>query len=257
MKRLRILLSVIAVLTSSSLAYGFGGCGQDCSECHSISPSVAESALRPLMPDVMVEQVGMAPAKGLWEVVFKSRGKKNVAYLDFALQNIIVGQIVQIQTKNNLTFERLTEVNKVDVSKIPLDNSLVLGSSDAKYKIVVFSDPDCPFCGKYHQEMKNIVKSRRDIAFFIKLFPLDAHKDARRKSESIMCKRSLEMLEDAFSKKPVPDPTCDSDVVSSTIALGKKLGITGTPATILPDGRLIPGYVEAPKILNLLDKKSL
>lgn len=257
MRQLSLLCMVLSVLVSSSMAYGFGGCGQDCSECHSISPSVAETALRPLMPDVSVEQVGMAPAKGLWEVVFKSRGKRNVAYLDFALQNIIVGQIVQIQTKNNLTFERLTEVNKVDVAQIPLENSLVLGNSNAKHKIIVFSDPDCPFCGKFHQEMKALVETRRDIAFYIKLFPLEAHKDARRKSESIMCNRSMEMLEDAFKKKPIPDPTCKSDVVASTIALGKKLGITGTPSTILPDGRLIPGYVESQKLLTLLDKKSL
>ncbi|MGW8273185.1 MAG: hypothetical protein ACWGN7_07335, partial [Thermodesulfovibrionales bacterium] len=93
MKLIRILIVAVVALSSASLAYGFGGCGQDCSECHSISPAVAETALRPLMPDVSVQQVGMAPAKGLWEIVFKSRGKTSVAYLDFALQNIIIGQI--------------------------------------------------------------------------------------------------------------------------------------------------------------------
>jgi thiol:disulfide interchange protein DsbC len=38
------------------------------------------------------------------------------------------------------------------------------------------------------------------------------------------------------------------------MALVAKLGITGTPAIITSEGRLLPGYVPAKKLADMLDK---
>lgn len=103
--------------------------------------------------------------------------------------------------------------------------------------------------------MKQVVEKREDIAFFIKLYPLSMHKDAKRKAESIQCKKSLTMLEEAFAGKAIPDPTCETDVIDKNIELVKELGITGTPVMIFDDGRMIPGFVQADKIIELVDKK--
>ncbi|GBD99273.1 thiol:disulfide interchange protein DsbC precursor [bacterium BMS3Abin07] len=107
--------------------------------------------------------------------------------------------------------------------------------------------------------MKQILKKRKDIAFYIILYPLKIHKDAQRKAESIMCekdgKKARKMLDDAFKGRPVPDPSCNNDTVKNNIALAKKLGITGTPAIIFSDGRLVRGYLKADKLIKLLEKK--
>lgn len=103
--------------------------------------------------------------------------------------------------------------------------------------------------------MKQVLEKRKDIVFHIVLYPLKFHKDAKRKSESIWCERSLEMLEDAFAKKPIPDPTCETDVIDKNIALASRLGITGTPAIIFDDGRMVSGYITAGKIIELLEQK--
>jgi thiol:disulfide interchange protein DsbC len=55
---------------------------------------------------------------------------------------------------------------------LPLENSIVMGNRDAKHKLVVFFDPDCPICSSFHKEMNRVISQRSDIAFFIKLFPL-------------------------------------------------------------------------------------
>jgi thiol:disulfide interchange protein DsbC len=102
--------------------------------------------------------------------------------------------------------------------------------------------------------MKKVLKKRNDVSFRIVLFPLRFHKDAKRKAESIWCAKSMEMLEDSFAKKPVPDPTCETDVIDSNIALANKLGITGTPAIIFSDGRMVNGFIDADKILELLEQ---
>jgi thiol:disulfide interchange protein DsbC len=54
--------------------------------------------------------------------------------------------------------------------------------------------------------MKKVVADRKDIAFYIKLFPLKSNLEAYEKSKAILCEKSLSLLEDAFAKKPLPKP---------------------------------------------------
>jgi thiol:disulfide interchange protein DsbC len=100
--------------------------------------------------------------------------------------------------------------------------------------------------------MKKIIDERKDIVFYLKMFPLKNHPDAYEKSKSIACEKSLALLEDAFEKKPIPKPKCETSVVDENIKLGQKLGITSVPTLVLPDGRTIPGYKDAKTLINLI-----
>ncbi len=101
--------------------------------------------------------------------------------------------------------------------------------------------------------MKKIIAERKDIAFYIKMFPIaQLHPEAPQKAKAIVCEKSMALLEDAFEKKPVPQPKCETTIVDENIALAKKLGITGTPAIILPDGRLILGYKDEKTLLGII-----
>ena len=42
----------------------------------------------------------------------------------------------------------MAKINKVDVSQIPVKDALVVGRKDAKTKVIVFTDPECPYCQK-------------------------------------------------------------------------------------------------------------
>jgi len=103
--------------------------------------------------------------------------------------------------------------------------------------------------------MKKVIKERKDIAFFIKLYPLPMHKDAYAKAKAIVCEKSLELLEDAFANKPLPKPKCETTAVDDNITLAQQLGISGTPAIIMPDGRVIPGYMNADALIKSIEKK--
>ncbi len=94
----------------------------------------------------------------------------------------------------------------MDVSKIPLDDSLTLGLATAKKKVIVFTDPDCPYCRELHEIMKQIVAKHSDIAFTLIMNPLPMHKDSPKKAQTILCTKSLDVLDDAFSGKTVPEP---------------------------------------------------
>ncbi|MBI5640198.1 MAG: thioredoxin fold domain-containing protein [Nitrospirae bacterium] len=103
--------------------------------------------------------------------------------------------------------------------------------------------------------MKKVIEKMKDIAFYIIMYPLPMHKEAYEKSKTIVCEKSLAVLEDALDKKPLPKAKCETTVVDDNIKLAEKLGISGTPAIILPDGVIIPGYREADALINLIDKK--
>jgi thiol:disulfide interchange protein DsbC len=104
--------------------------------------------------------------------------------------------------------------------------------------------------------MKQIVKDRNDIVFFIKMFPLKMHPNAFEKSKSIVCGKSLKLLEDAFEGKALPPANCPANAVAENVKLGEKLGITGTPAIILPDGAIVPGFKPAAELIRLIEESS-
>jgi len=103
--------------------------------------------------------------------------------------------------------------------------------------------------------MKTVITERKDIAFYIFLFPLPMHKEAYGKSKAIICEQSLDLLDAAFEKKPLPAPSCETTVIDDNIKLAAKLGISGTPAVIFPNGTLIPGAMAASEIIKQVDKK--
>ncbi len=100
--------------------------------------------------------------------------------------------------------------------------------------------------------MKKVVDERMDVAFYIKLYPLKTHPEAYEKAKAILCEKSLFLLEEAFSGRPVPKPNCQTSVIDDNIKLAEKLGINSLPSLILPDGRVITGYKDAQAIKGLI-----
>jgi thiol:disulfide interchange protein DsbC len=102
--------------------------------------------------------------------------------------------------------------------------------------------------------MKKIIAERKDVAFYIKLYPLKIHPGAYEKSKAIVCEKSLALLEQAYEKKPLPKATCETTVVDENMKLAEKLRINSLPTLILPDGRVIPGYKDAEALKALIGK---
>ena len=100
--------------------------------------------------------------------------------------------------------------------------------------------------------MKKTIDERKDIVFQIKMFPLNSHPEAYEKSKSIVCEKSLALLEDAFEKKPLPRPNCETSAVDESIKLAQKLGVNSVPTIILPDGRVVSGYKDAKTLIQLI-----
>jgi thiol:disulfide interchange protein DsbC len=260
MKKLFVLAGLMSILLYASGVFAFGGCEENCQKCHSLEKQEARQILTKMnMPDAKVMNIRMSPVGGLWEVTIENKGKPGIMYVGFSKKHVIGGAIYEVDTAENKTRETLSELNKpeeryVETGGIPLDNALLLGKKSAPHKVIVFTDPDCPFCGKLHGEMKKITSERKDIAFYMMLMPLKFHPDAHWKSQSILCNKSLELLEGNFEKKPVPRPApdCGTGAVDENIKLGGELDITGTPTLIMPDGFVVVGLKDAEALTKLV-----
>jgi thiol:disulfide interchange protein DsbC len=121
--------------------HGFSDTSQDCTRCHTLSRDEAVRILKSVSPDLKVLDIRTFTVRGLWEVAFDTNGKKGITYIDFPKKHIVFGNIFTLQTKRNITQERLSDLTRVDISQIPLDDAVLLGNADATKKVVVFSDP--------------------------------------------------------------------------------------------------------------------
>jgi hypothetical protein len=105
--------------------------------------------------------------------------------------------------------------------------------------------------------MKQIVADRDDIAFYIKLLPLKIHPAAYKKAKAIVCERSLRLLDRAFDGRALPSPSCETAEVDDNIELAERLGITGTPTIVLPDGGVINGYRDSVPLQKAIEAAGL
>ncbi len=255
MRKILFLVVALSILQYASNSYGFSNKGENCSKCHTLKKEEAAALLKDIDPNVKILNIKLTPLKSLWEIDIESSNKKTAIYLDITKKYLISGQIIDVKGKRNLTQESDEELNKIDASKVPLGDAIVMGDKNAKKRVIVFTDPDCPFCAKLHPELKKIVAERKDVVFFIKMFPLPMHKEAADKSKAVVCEKSLALLDAAFEKKPISKPKCKTSAIDENIRLGQKLGITGTPTLVMPDGRVISGFRDANALKALIDKK--
>lgn len=254
---LTCLLGLLIIFSWCGRTYAFtkDGCGAaSCTDCHQLSRKDAATLL--LVPEEAVVGLKLAEVPGLWEVDIQQPQQIIPVFIDFSKQYLISGKVIKIADRQDITGKRFADLNRIDVAQIPLDDALIVGSPDAATRIIVFDDPQCPYCGKLHDEMKKLVKARPDVAFFIKMFPLKSHPEAYELAKAIVCAKSLVMLEESLAGKTLPPADCQTEQVDRTLELGEKIGIRSTPTLVFPDGRVLPGYKTMEAMIDLLGKSS-
>jgi thiol:disulfide interchange protein DsbC len=129
-------------LCSAGTGFAFETKGQNCTACHTLSTAEATDLIRGIAPDINILEIRLSPSKPLWEVFAESRSRKMLLYVDLSKRFLISGSLFSLKDKRNLSQESFSALNKVDVSKIPLEDALVMGDAKARLRVIVFTDPD-------------------------------------------------------------------------------------------------------------------
>ena len=210
-----------------------------------MSPEAAglKKVLELKFPGAEIGSVAKTPYFGLYEVTVDDR----IVYTDAKAKYVLVGVVYDTDSKTNLTEERQRQRNLVNVATLPLELAIKKVKGNGARKLVIFSDPDCPFCAR----LEKTLKSSDNMTIYTFLFPIDQlHPDAARKARMIWCAPDRQKAWDAhFDSGTLPDNAgeCENPV-ARTQAFGGSLKINATPTLIFADGSIVPGALPADRL---------
>ena len=260
LKELCIATAVSLVIATSTFAMAKDGCGGVCATCHSLTEKEATEILK--KTGGTVTSVKQSPAKGLFELLVEREGQKGIILMDYGKRHLIQGMVVDIEKLQPVSAhdQKLTQPiqpTSVDVATIPVKHAVVMGNPKASKKLYVFTDPDCPYCRKGHEELKKLAKIAPDVAIHVMLFPLPMHPAAYDKCRTVLETMSHELLDKAFEGKEVPKPTKESSkiAIEEIVKFANANGISGTPTMIMPDGTIQVGMRDAETMKKMLEGK--
>jgi len=207
----------------------------------------------PIVRNLFPPQVQVTEARdlgSLFELVAQEPGReKQIFYVTKDGEYLIAGNLIN-KDKVNLTQERSGEVNKVDMSKIPLKDALQIKRGNGAKKLIMFTDVDCPFCRKAYDWLKG----QTDYTLYIFFYPLDIHPKSPGKTVQILCSKNQETaLENAQSDKEIDSQKCEAGekMLARHKAVAGEVGVDGTPLFLTDSGKRITG-LQIPVLTNYL-----
>ncbi|MNG22971.1 Thiol:disulfide interchange protein DsbC precursor [compost metagenome] len=114
----------------------------------------------------------------------------------------------------------------------------------------MFTDTDCGYCQKLHSEVPELNRLGVEVRYVA--FPRQGlQSPAYKELVSVWCAKDRQgAMNLAKTRQEVPAAECDNPVAKQ-YALGQMIGVSGTPAIVLANGKLIPGYQPAPQLAKL------
>ncbi len=185
-----------------------------------------------------VEGVSKTPYLGLYEV----RVGGEILYTDEKANYLILGEIVDAKTRQNLTQARVNQLSAINFADLPLDVAIKQVRGNGKRVLATFEDPNCGYCKKLAKELLTL----NDVTVYTFLTPV-LGPDSRKKSEAIWCASDrVKAWTDWMTTNVAPaaaGASCDTAGLQKSVALGEKYRVRGTPTIFLSNGERIPGYV--------------
>lgn len=208
------------------------------------------TSLKAAMPSLQKSDISNSPVPGVYEV---NRGL-SYFYVTADGRYVFSGDLVDLQsgesiTENNRKGHRLQVMND-----LPAKEMIVFPAKNEKYVITVFTDIDCGYCRKLHREMADYNNAGITVRYLF--YPRSGpNTPSFAKAESVMCAKDRNAaMTTAKQGGNVESKSCKNSVKAQFEA-GQAVGVRGTPALVLEDGSMQPGYLPADRLLALLKEQ--
>ena len=207
--------------------------------------------LKRTLPGMELGEIAPAAVPGLYEVVVGD----SIVYATGDGRYLLQGNLLDLVEQKNLTEPRMNAIKAEAIAKVSEENMVIFGPKDAKHTVTVFSDIDCGYCRKLHNEMDSYNEAGIRIRYLF--YPrAGVNSESYKKAVSVWCADdSNQAMTTAKLGKPVTEKEC-TNPVQSHMQLGENVGVTGTPALVLENGKLIPGYIPAARLSVILEQQS-
>ncbi len=191
-----------------------------------------------------------SPVKGLYLVI----APPHVLYISEDANYVIEGSITDINTGEDLTrgVRHAARYAAVDAMK---DSMIVFSPPKDKIKhtITIFTDIDCYYCQKLHNEIGEFNRLGIQVRY-LAFPPKGVGSASYDKAVTVWCSKDKKAaLTQAKSGEDLKAIKCDSPV-DKHFELGNLLNVRGTPAIVLENGQLYPGYIPAARLSQGLEQ---
>ena len=220
---------------------------------YSTATSAQENIIRnrfqeKVVPGQNITSIKKTPYSGLYEV----RVGNKIVYTDNKARFLIIGRVIDINTGQDYTQARIDEITKISFSELPLAQAIKKVNGKGERVIAVFSDPNCGYCKRLEQMLKDI----DNLTIYV--FPLNILSEKSRTiSRNIWCSPDRAQAWNAWMTEGTPPEEAKSDCVYSDtnlLSLAKKLDITGTPVIFFSNGSRIIGMPSADDFVKVLSE---
>lgn len=206
---------------------------------------------RAMYPNTRVTDIRASGIDGIYEVVMG----QNVAYTDATGHYFIFGHLFDMEAQVDITAQREREQQgsrRVEYPSALLGNAIKTVKGNGSRQLVVFSDPNCPYCKRLEQELTKV----DNVTIYTFLYPV-LGEESKTLSIATWCAgdRAKAWGDLMLNQKRPPLVACTTPINDNTV-LGSRLGVTGTPTLIAADGRMLPGAAPAEKINEWLDSQA-
>lgn len=185
---------------------------------------------------------------GVYEVVMGTR----VAYTDATGRYFLFGRMIDMQTQEDLTAERTSELQRVELSSLPLKNAIKSVRGKGERVLYVFEDPECGYCKALHKTLA----SMDNLTVYTWLVPILGPRSVA-SSEAIWCAadRSAALIGHMAGKAAAASGgRCDTPL-KQNIALSEQLGVKGTPTMFTATGKRLVGAMSADQLSAALSER--
>ena len=168
-------------------------------------------------------------------------------FTDKSGKHIIQGQIIAVGEAQPVDISAaLTAKTAQEALKAVDKKEMIIypAKGETKSVIYAFTDADCGYCRKLHEEMADI--NARGIEVRYLAWPRS--QESVPKMEAIWCSQDRNAaMNQAKMGADVQAPSC-ANPVQEHMALGARLGVRGTPAVFTETGEQVGGYLPAAQL---------
>ncbi len=191
---------------------------------------IVRATMAKLAPQVKVDVVQDSGIPGFYEAMVGSQ----LVYVSKDGRFVLDGSAFDAAAQRDLTEAARARQRLGGLARIGVDRRIVFAPAKPKHVVTVFTDIDCPFCRRFHEQIARY--NEAGIAVEYVFLPLDIHPGADRKAEAVWCAKDRKAaFTAAMGGADTGQATCPNPV-AETSRIAREIGVTGTPTVLAADG---------------------
>ncbi|TQV76781.1 DsbC family protein [Aliikangiella marina] len=222
--------------------------------------AMLKSRLESKLQGIDINDIEKSPLEGFYQVFFSGQ----VLYVTEDGQYLFTGNLLELAEQAPINHTELAvaaleqkqaPMRKQVLASIDEKDMVIFRAKDEKHVITVFTDVDCRYCRKLHEQMAEFNDNGVTIRYLA--YPrAGIGSSAYKKLVSVWCSDDkLAAMDDAKLRRKFADASCNNPIAKH-YKMTRDFNLSGTPALVLDDGELIVGLPPMGDLMKHLSQKA-